>query len=151
MKTEVENFLAIRQVLYHLYTGMFDDMQKRLGMTQMEINILLFLANNPDMDTAAEVVSACRLSKSQVSMAVENLAQKGYLSRMTEGRRIHLQLLPAADEVIREGAACRKEFTDMVLEGVSPEERERLNVLLLRVAENAREAIARMDGAEGTA
>ena len=150
MKTEVENFLAIRQVLYHLYTGMFDGMQKRLGMTQMEINILLFLANNPEMDTAAEVVSACKLSKSQVSMAVENLAKKGYLGRVTEGRRIHLQLLPAADEVIREGFACRQEFTDVVLEGVSDEERAKLNAVLLRVAENARDAIARMDSAEGT-
>ena len=35
------------------YTGLIDPVCKKYGLTQMEFNILLFLANNPECDTAA--------------------------------------------------------------------------------------------------
>lgn len=140
MKTEAGAFLALRQVLYHLYNEILDKVLKRYGMTQMELNILLFLANNPQYDTAAEMVSICKLAKSQVSAAVENLASRGYLRRELEGRRIHLYLEPAAEPVIADGRQCRKTFSDVVLGGISQEEREVLNHMLMRMEQNARAA-----------
>ena len=37
------------------YTGLIDPVCKKYGLTQMEFNILLFLANNPEFDTAAQI------------------------------------------------------------------------------------------------
>lgn len=141
---EVGCFLALRQILYHLYTEMFADLQTRFNMTQMEIHVLLFLADNPQFDTAAELVNNRKLAKSQVSTAVESLAGRGYLLRRVEGRRIHLQLLPAADAVIREGRMRQKEFHDTVLAGVSQEEQKLLMELTQRILNNAREAEKRL-------
>ena len=145
MKTEAGGFLAFRQVLSHVYSGMFDELLERYDLTQMEINILLLLANNPQHDTAAEFIRCCGLSKSQVSTAVDNLATRGYVQRRLEGRRIHLSLLPAADTVIREGRLCQIRFGDVILEGFTKEERAQLNELLRKLICNARAAEKKMD------
>ena len=140
MKTEAGNFLTMRQVLYHLYMSLFEELQTQYGLTQMEINILLRLANNPQLDTAAQLVEAGKLSKSQVSMAVDHLVKAGFLQRRMEGRRIHLQLQSSALEIIEEGKRRQRIFGDAVLHGISSEERDQLNNLMVRIVENARKA-----------
>ena len=143
MQNVVGRFLALRQVLYHYYTELFSAMQESYKMTQMEINVLLFLANNPQYDTAAELVHIRRLAKSQVSSAVENLVTRGYLERQADGRRIHLLLTGKAEPVIREGLACQEMFSETVFAGVSEEERAQLSALLDHIAQNARNAACR--------
>ena len=144
MKTEASNFLTMRQVLYHLYMSLFEDLQTSYGITQMEINLLLCLANNPQLDTAAQLVKNGKLSKSQVSSAVEHLVQIEFLQRSMEGRRVHLQLLPAAQVVVKDGRRRQRVFRDAVLCGISPEEREQLNDLMVRIVSNARAAEKRL-------
>ena len=39
-----------------IYTRLIDPVCKKYGLTQMEFNILLFLANNPEFDTAAKII-----------------------------------------------------------------------------------------------
>ena len=140
MKTEASNFLTMRQVLYHLYMSLFEEVQQQYGMTQMEINLLLQLANNPEIDTAAQVVKSGKLSKSQVSTAVDHLVNSGYLTRSLDGRRIHLRLLPLALEVVEEGRHRQAIFREAVFEGISVEEQEKLNDIMLRIVTNARSA-----------
>lgn len=146
MQNEVGQFLALRQVLYHFYTELFSSVQESYKMTQMEINVLLFLANNPQFDTAAELVNIRRLAKSQVSAAVESLVTRGYLERQVDGRRIHLLLTEKATTVISEGHACQKLFSETIFTGVSEEERAQLSALLDRIAQNARNAARQEPG-----
>lgn len=49
------------------------------GLTRMEFDILLFLANNPVYDTAADIVRIRMLTKSHVSGALKRLETDGYL------------------------------------------------------------------------
>ena len=140
MKTEAGNFLTMRQVLYHFYMTLFEELQSCYDMTQMEINLLLYLANNPQIDTAAQLVKNGKLSKSQVSAAVDRLVQAGFLQRRLEGRRVHLQLMPAALAVVEEGRRRQRAFGDAVLRGISSEERDILNDLMVRIVANARDA-----------
>ena len=51
------------------YTGLIDPVCKKYGLTQMEFNILLFLANNPECDTAARIIKKRAFTKSHVSMS----------------------------------------------------------------------------------
>lgn len=146
MQNAVGRFLEVRQVLYRYYVEMFAEMLAKYRMTQMEINVLLFLADNPRFDTAAELVSIRCLAKSQVSTAVDNMVNRGYLERRVDGRRIHLHLTEAALPVVEEGRCCQQRFSDTVLAGVSQEEQDMLWDVLDRVAENARKNSARMGG-----
>ena len=47
----------------------------------MELDILLFLANNPSFDTATDIIEVRYLSKSQVSFSIKLLEQWGYLRK----------------------------------------------------------------------
>ena len=82
-------------------------------MTQIELDVLLFLANHPGLDTAKDIVEIRRLTKSHVSAAVEGLSQKGYLLRVRrpDNRKlIHLTLLPEAAPVVADGQASQQAF-----------------------------------------
>ena len=81
------------------YTGLIDPVCKKYGLTQMEFNILLFLANNPECDTAARIIKKRAFTKSHVSMSVRSLEERGLLTGEyygTDRRTIHLKLTDAA-------------------------------------------------------
>ena len=76
-----------------LYEKMFGKIRLQYGMTQLEIDILAFLKNNPGLDTASDIVNYRMLPKANVSQAVEFLIQKGFVGRRTDEqdrRKIHL-------------------------------------------------------------
>ena len=86
-------FFTRSQGLRKLYCGLFTPMLERHGLTQLEVDILLFLANNPAYDTARDIVEKRHLAKSHVSVGVDALAARGMLDRRKrEGNRktIHL-------------------------------------------------------------
>ena len=75
-----------------LYEKMFGKIRLQYGMTQLEIDILAFLKNNPGLDTASDIVNYRMLPKANVSQAVEFLIQKGFVGRRTDEqdrRKIH--------------------------------------------------------------
>lgn len=136
----MENFdyLILRQSLHRLYLRMMEPVLEQFGLTQMEEDILLFLANNPGHDTAAELVSLRSLAKSQVSTSVEKLVRRGYLQRRPDGRKMHLRLLPAAEEAVWQGQGCQRRFGEAIARDFSPEEQAVLYGALARMTENAR-------------
>ena len=148
----MENFdyLILRQSLHRLYLRMMEPVLEQFGLTQMEEDILLFLANNPGHDTAAELVSLRCLAKSQVSTSVERLVRRGYLERCPEGRKIHLRLLPAAAEAVRQGQSSQRRFGDAIARDFSPEEQAMLYGTLTRMTENARRTYRELTEEEKT-
>ena len=91
-------------------------------------------------ETAAELVSLRSLAKSQVSTSVERLVRRGYLLRQPEGRKLHLRLLPAAEEAVRQGQDSQRRFGEAIARDFSPEEQAMLYGTLARMTENARRA-----------
>ena len=55
----------------------FTPLSQRHGLSMREINVLLFLANNPGFDTARDITEYRGISKSQVSQAVDFLVELG--------------------------------------------------------------------------
>lgn len=51
------------------------------GITRMELDILLFLVNNPCYDTATDMIETRFVSKSQVSVSIKLLEKRGYLRK----------------------------------------------------------------------
>ena len=105
----------------------------------MELDLLLFLRNNPTRNTAAEAVRLRRWTKSHVSAAVHALEEKGLLAAShPPGNRKTLRLtpLPAAGEAIRRGASAQREFVDSLNQGMTPEELQLLEKILQKIACN---------------
>ncbi|MGN0802445.1 MAG: MarR family winged helix-turn-helix transcriptional regulator [Candidatus Faecivicinus sp.] len=98
----------------------------RHEITRMELDVLLFLANNPGHDTAAELVSLRGLTKSHVSAAVASLTERGLLTGSHRGgnrKTIHLAPLPAAQAIIADGCAAQQRLHAALLQGFTPAER----------------------------
>jgi len=112
---------------------------KKHGLTYMEFNVLLFLANNPAYTTAAEIVEQRRLTKSHVSISVRSLTERGLLrGEYREGNRrtVHLLLCGSAEAIVRDGRAAQEAFTDALYRGFSEHERAQMQGYMDRIGEN---------------
>ena len=137
-------FFIRSQGIRKLYSSLFTPMLERRGLTQLEVDILLFLANNPAWDTARDIVERRHLAKSHVSVGIDALAGRGLLARqMREGNRktIHLVLTEAAAPIVEEGRAVQRQYGELLLAGFAEEEREELFRLLDRIGENVDAAL----------
>ena len=61
-----------------LYDQTMDPIAQQWDLTRMELDILLFLANAPAYDTAADIVERRRLTKSHVSVSIHSLIRRGW-------------------------------------------------------------------------
>ena len=130
--------------LGRLYLRLFAPLLEEWGLTQTEADILLFLANNPEYDTARDMVEKRHLAKSHISAGIGALAGRGLLERFwLEGNRktIHLRLTPAAAPIVEAGRAVQARYGQILFAGFTPEEREVLARLLDRAADNVDRAL----------
>ena len=128
----------------YLYDRMCAPLCQKYGLTHMEFVVLMFLANNPGFDTAAQIVRYRRLTKSHVSLAVRALLEKGLLTGVDgvdDRRTIHLSLLEDADEIIEAGREVQKQFFEAIFTGFSQEEREQMGQFMNRIDENIKKNI----------
>lgn len=133
----------IRRII-RLYDTMLKPVCERYGLVPIEATIISFLFNNPGRDTAADIVEFRRLSKSNVSQAVESLIQKSLLQRRQDTedrRRIHLSLTPASKPITREIDAVREDFRKQIFRGFTEEEQKQFARFNERIAENTKTAV----------
>ncbi len=137
-------FLTRSQGMRKLFSRMLTPLLERYRLTQLEMDILLFLANNSEHDTARDMVELRHLAKSHVSVGVDSLVRRGLVERFFQaGNRkvIHLRLLPAAAELVAAGRDVQRQYGEALLAGFSPEEREELTRLLERIGDNVAAAL----------
>lgn len=123
-----------------LYGTQMDAASRACGLARVELEILLFLANNPQYDTATDIVERRCISKAHVSQSVKSLEQRGYLERRYAGdnrRTIHLHLLACAQPTVDAGREAQVRCLAALLEGFSPAEKELFRSYLTRISDNA--------------
>lgn len=139
MPTVTTRLLLFSKQFARFYERQFTSFLERHGLTMREVHVLLFLANNPDYDTARDVAEYRGLVKSQVSQAVDLLAARGLLRRTPDGgdrRVVHLAITEAGAPLAREAQAIQAACGRRLLAGFSPEEEARFRSLLETVLEN---------------
>lgn len=67
------NFFENQKTFSALYAALTEGVRKKYALTRADFDVLMFLYNNPQYDTAAQVVKYRRLVKSQVSVSVAEL------------------------------------------------------------------------------
>ena len=123
-----------------LYSAQLDAVGRECGLARVELDILLFLANNPQFDTATDIVERRCISKAHVSQSVKSLEQRGYLERRYAGdnrRTIHLHLLEGAQAAVDAGRQAHARCLAALLDGFSAAECEQLRSYLSRISDNA--------------
>lgn len=141
-----EAFLENVLLLKEAYDRALDPVAQRWGLTRMELDLLLFLHNNPDHATAAEAVRLRQWTKSHVSAAVHALKARGLLSAQhPEGNRktLRLTLLPTAGPILQEGREAQRAFFQAMRRGFTRSEEQALESILEKIARNVRDIIAK--------
>ena len=126
------------------YDQALDPVAQQWQITRMELDLLLFLANNPAHNTAAEAVRLRQWTKSHVSAAVCSLQKKGLLSaRHPEGNRKTLLLtpLPAAEPILQDGQSAQQSFFQAMRRGFTAEEEQVLEAVSEKIARNIRDTM----------
>ena len=107
------------------YARLLDPICKKYDLTRNELDVLLFLANNPGLDRAADIAGIRQITKSHVSLSVSNLEQRGLLYRVfdpEDRRTAHLKLTEAALPIVREGGRIQQQYFDRIFAGLTDEE-----------------------------
>ena len=131
-------------VIKKAYDSLWDDISEKYKLTRAEIDVIGFLANNPNLDTARNVVEYRMIAKSHVSKAVEQLIERGFLMSSKDSkdrRQIHLMLTEAAKSVADDIIRRQIKFTEKMISGISEEERRIYIKIAEKIARNASDII----------
>ena len=142
MKNCTEFWLGLRGMI-KLYEKTMKTVCTAHALTMVETDIIAFLKNNPQKDTAADILELRMLSKGAVSKGVEALIQKELIRRYPDTedrRRLHLQLTDRSELILTDIERAQTEFWNTVFEGFSEEELEIHERLKTHMFENVRNA-----------
>ncbi len=135
MYTFVENIFLGKE----LYQTILAPVCSKYNMTHTEMIILLFLAKNPQLNTATDVVKGRRLTKSSVSMSVRMLQDKGLVTGGFEDgnhRSVHLNICDVAANIVEEAEKAQDDYFSILSNGFSKEELENFRSYFDRVSDN---------------
>lgn len=121
------------------YSKLLDPICKQWNLTRNELDILLFLHNNPEYDRAADIVSRRGITKSHVSMGVASLEEKGFLKRCydeNDRRTAHLKPENQGERIAAQARDMQMQYFSALYQGISREEFEIWRKITQKVCAN---------------
>ena len=99
---------------------------KAWNVPEVSLDILLFLANNPEYSTARDIVEVRSIKANLVSQHVDRMVREGYLCRKEvqgDRRKRDLSLTEKAMPIIEAGRRMQTDFFETLFHGVSEGEK----------------------------
>ena len=99
---------------------------KAWNVPEVSLDILLFLANNPEYTTARDIVEVRSIKANLVSQHVDRMVREGYLCRKEvqgDRRKRDLSLTEKAMPIIEAGRRMQTDFFETLFHGVSEGEK----------------------------
>lgn len=121
------------------YSKLLDPICQEWKLTRNELDIILFLSNNPEYDRAADIVSHRGIAKSHVSLSVASLEEKGLLLRRLseqDRRTVHLELLDRGQIIAAQAREKQMQYFSALYQGISREEFEIWRKITQKVRDN---------------
>ena len=140
MALNTTRLLRAVQQFRRYYARQFSGLLEETGLSMREMDVVLFLANNPGCDTARDVTEFRGLAKSQVSAAVDLLAERGLLCRRADGadrRVVRLALTESGAALGRAAREIQGACLRAVFSGLTAAEAEQFQALLEKVLSGA--------------
>lgn len=117
MKTRIK----IVRHIFQLYSARCKPLCREIGMPQTAFDILMFFANNPEYDTARDIVKTRYIKANLVSVNVDSLVREGYLKREKspgDRRKVRLVCTDKAWPVVERGRQLQDHFMDELFQNV---------------------------------
>lgn len=128
----------------HVYKNYCLPVCRKYQLNHTGLSVLLFLANNPEYNSARDVCRVRGIESGIVSVTVESLIQAGWLLRTADpnDRRVQrLTLTPQTADVISEGQAVQKTFWADISQGFTQDDM----VCFVRMMDNLMANINQID------
>lgn len=123
--------LEFSQKLYQAYQLACHPLCQAYHLPQTALDILLFLANNPEYHTARDIVEVRKLKANLVSVNIARLVEDGYLTRSPipgDRRKVNLSLTEQAMPVAAQGQALQQSFSPRCSRAYLPRIRPRFTM-----------------------
>ena len=145
-KNPIFNYFDMLNMAQKSYGKLLSPLCKEEGLPRNELDILLFLFNNPGYDRAADIVAHRGIAKSHVSLSVTTLEQRQLLHRNfdpSDRRSAHLALTEAGEKIAMRARGLQEQFFSAIYQDISEEEFAAWKRFIATVYEN----ICQLDGA----
>lgn len=133
------NALTLTHQLIKLYHRCSIPILEKFTLSQAEMDILAFLHNNPQYDTAKEICDIRFMKKSIVSQSLDKLVKYGYIDKKhdkSDKRIIHLTITNNAQECIAAISDMQKDFFSNIFSSYTAEDNTALVCLLDKLSVN---------------
>ena len=124
MTNAYQVYTGARQLLEG-YAAAMQPLCRREGLAPNGVDILLFLANNPENSTAKDICTMRQLKPGIVSLHVDTLVTLGFLERKSvpgDRRKLRLEPTEKASSIIARGRQMQERFAQTLAQGLSAEE-----------------------------
>lgn len=135
MNSIFEHFLTGEYV----YTQTMMPVCEKHRLTFTELTVIMFLVNNPSLDTASDIVKCRKLAKSHVSTSVRSLEEKGLITKsyhFGDHRSVHLKVTETATPIVSDGRQAQKLFEEIIFDGISDAEKQLMKDIFLKMDNN---------------
>lgn len=118
--TYITSIVKSTRRVRELYDDAISRAALQCGITKPEADVLLFLYNNPTLNTARDIVYYRGFSKAYVSKAVEPLLRRGYLTNVSDAqdRRKQLLSISGGEDLIERLHHAQEAFMDELTRGI---------------------------------
>lgn len=108
-----------------LYNKMKSKVCEKHEITPTSFDILMFLHNNSEVRTAEEICRLRGIKPAIVSVDIDKLDKKGYITRVVDvndRRRLLISLTNSVEPITTDGTNMQQGFANMLFEGVEHDE-----------------------------
>ena len=120
-------FISFFHDALNAYTKMYVPILREFDIPQVSFDILMFLGNNPQYQTARDIVKIRNIKANLISINVEKLVKEGYLRREEikgDRRKTKLIITEKAHPVIKEGQQLQQGFVDQLFDNTTQEDKK---------------------------
>lgn len=116
----ITRLIKSRRRVNLMYNDALTHAAKQCGLTRPEADVLLFLRNNPSLNTSRDIAYYRGFSKAYVSKAVEPLLRKGMIAMQPDecDRRRQLLTITGGTEHADFLCAAQLEFFEALVDGI---------------------------------
>ncbi|CVI66932.1 Transcriptional regulator SlyA [Clostridiales bacterium CHKCI001] len=134
----IKSILLLRD-LVDSYEAACKPICRSIKLSKTAFDILVFLTDNPEYDTAKDISKYRAIEPNKVSFNVERLVEEGYLERHSvpgDRRKIRLVCTEKVQAIMEQEREISEKFYSTVLEGLSDEDISRFEQYIEIICHN---------------
>lgn len=125
MITTIEMLISEFSKIRRFYAGELQQILIEENLSPNEISILIFLSNNPSINTSSELVYFLEVSKGLISRSIDSLGKKGLINCVADDhdkRILRIRLSDESKKLVEKLQTETANINQRIFQDISPED-----------------------------